>query len=195
MHTFISEQFGRHVVWCSTFLLVAVAISVSVRWLCRLRSLQIRQLARQAKVAELECAILIHQHIRGFQIAVDDAVRMQVVKALRKISSKLSDRVFWQLLIQLDHLKQVPTRTVLEDDPQVVPRLVPIVEFQNVPVLQIVKDFDLQDKHLLSRRPISLLLPLTSLRTFFRRFFSTDLTATYSIVFFLRPFKHRDKQR
>ena len=70
---------------------------------------------------------------------------MQVVQPLREISSKLPDRVFWQLLVQLNHLKQVSTRTVLEDDPQVVPRLVPIVEFQNVPVLQIVEDFNLQD--------------------------------------------------
>jgi len=68
-------------------------------------------------------------------------------------------------------LKQVSTGTVLKDDPEVIARLVPVIELKDVSiVLQAVEDFDLL--YLVDE------CSLTSFNTFLRRFFSTDLTAT-----------------
>ena len=60
---------------------------------------------------------------------------MQVVKSLGQVTSKLLDGWLRQLLVLLDQLEQVTASTVLKDDPQVVPGLVPIVEFEDVPIL------------------------------------------------------------
>lgn len=53
------------------------------------------------------------------------------------------------LLVLLNHLKQVSPGTVLEDNPEVVPGLVPIEELENVPVFQIVENSHLVE-HFLS---------------------------------------------
>jgi hypothetical protein len=68
-------------------------------------------------------------------------------------------------------LKEVSTGTVLKDDPEVIARLVPVIELKDVSIVfKTVEDFDL----------LSLAdeCSFTSFNTFLRRFFSTDLTAT-----------------
>jgi len=42
-----------------------------------------------------------------------------------------------------NELKEVSTGAIFENDPQVVPRLVPVKEFQYMPILQVVKDANL----------------------------------------------------
>ena len=65
---------------------------------------------------------------------------MEVVKTLSEITSELLHGLLGELLVLLDHLEQVAARAVLKDDPQMVPRLVPVVELEDVPVLQVVEN-------------------------------------------------------
>lgn len=44
------------------------------------------------------------------------------------------------LFLLLDQLKQVTARAVFEDDPEMVSRLIPVEELQDMSVLQVVKD-------------------------------------------------------
>ena len=60
---------------------------------------------------------------------------MQVVEPLSKISTELLNRGFGKLLVLLDKLEQITTRTILKDDPEVIPRFIPIVELENVAIL------------------------------------------------------------
>ena len=91
------------------------------------------------------------------------------------------------LFFLLNKLKEVSTCTILKDDPEMVPCLVPVEEAQYMPVFKVMKDTDL-NRILLAKKANICVSGLTSFRTFLRRLFSTDLTATYSIVFFLRPY-------
>ena len=79
-----------------------------------------------------------------------------------------------------------------------VPRFIPVVELQYVPILKVVEDSDLFKKKQRNKLDMLILnkdglkemaetVKLTSFKTFRLRNFSTDLTATYSTVFFLRP--------
>ena len=47
-----------------------------------------------------------------------------------------------------EELKKVTPSAILEDDPQVIPRLIPIIELQDVSILQIVEDSHLQEKEI-----------------------------------------------
>ena len=49
------------------------------------------------------------------------------------------------LFLLLNQLKKVTSRTVLEDDPQVVSCLIPVEELEDVPVLEVVKDPNLKE--------------------------------------------------
>lgn len=60
-----------------------------------------------------------------------------------EVAPKLLDGLFGQYLVLLDKLEQVTASTILKDDPQVVPGLVPVVELEDVPVFQIMKDANL----------------------------------------------------
>ena len=60
---------------------------------------------------------------------------MQVIKPLSKISSEFLNSCLWKLLVLLDNLEQVTTRTIFKDDPEVIPRFIPIVELENVAIL------------------------------------------------------------
>jgi len=60
---------------------------------------------------------------------------VKVVQALGKVTSELLQRWLWKFLILLDHLQKITTGAVLEDDPEVIARLVPVVEFEDVSVL------------------------------------------------------------
>ena len=72
------------------------------------------------------------------------------------------------LFVLLNHLIQIPSSAVLKNNPQMVSSFIPVEEFQDVSVLEVVKD-----THLSIVNP-----SITSFKTFFLRFFSTDLTAT-----------------
>ena len=65
---------------------------------------------------------------------------MEIVEALRKIASKLLESRLGKLFVLLNDLKQVATCAVLEDNPKMIPRFIPVVELQDVSVLQIVED-------------------------------------------------------
>ena len=69
---------------------------------------------------------------------------MQVVEPLRQVSAKLLDRWLGELLVLLDHLEQVTASAVFEDDPEVIARLIPVVELQYVSVLEIVENSNLK---------------------------------------------------
>lgn len=69
-------------------------------------------------------------------------VGVQVVKALRQVASKLLDGFLGKLLVLLDELEKISSRAVLEDDPKVVAGFVPIVELEDVAVLQGVEHAD-----------------------------------------------------
>jgi hypothetical protein len=111
------------------------------------------------------------------EICVNNSICMQIIKTHSKIPPKLLDCLLRHFFIILEQLKEVASCTKLEDEPQMVTRLVPVVKLENVAVLEVVKDSHLQRKKF-----------LTSFSTFRFLFFSTDLTATYSMVFFLRPY-------
>ena len=83
--------------------------------------------------------------------------------------TELLDGCFIKLFVLLDHLVEVTSSTVLEDDPEMVPCFVPIVKLENMSVFQVM-----EYAHLL---PL-VTMALTSFRTFFLLVFSTDLTAT-----------------
>ena len=61
-----------------------------------------------------------------------------------QVPTKLLDRLLGQLFVLFNQLKQVATGTVLKNDPKMVSGLVPIVELENVSVLQVVEDSNLQ---------------------------------------------------
>jgi hypothetical protein len=67
-------------------------------------------------------------------------MRVQIQQPLQQLLPKNPSRILRQLRILLNQLKQIPTRTVLKDDPQMVPGLVPIGEFQNVDMVQVVEN-------------------------------------------------------
>ena len=69
---------------------------------------------------------------------------MQIVKTLGKIASKFLQRWLRKFLVLLDHLEKISSRAVLEDDPEVVARLVPIIELEDVAILQVVEDSNLK---------------------------------------------------
>jgi len=48
------------------------------------------------------------------------------------------------LLLLFDELKQISSGTVLKNDPQMIPGLIPVKELQYVPVLKVVEDADLR---------------------------------------------------
>jgi len=101
---------------------------------------EVGKFARQAKVAKLERAVLVQQDIARLQIAVDNAIEVEVVEALSKIASELLQGGLGQLFVLLDQLQQITACAVLENDPQVVPRLVPVVKLEDVAIFQIMED-------------------------------------------------------
>jgi len=127
---------------------------------------------------------------------------MQIVQALSQVSTELLNSWFWQLFVLFDQLQKITASAILKDDPQVVPRLIPVVKLEDVSILEIVEDSYLNQKFnaievrktsdTLNNKSSStnIITILTSLRTLRLLNFSTDFTATYSTVFFLRPYTH-----
>ena len=144
--TLIIKKLGCHVVRSSILPLGTVLAVHSFSFLisCRILAIdQIRQLASQTEVAELERAVFIEQHVRWLQVAVNNPIEVQVVQALSEVSTEFLNRLLGQLFVLLDQLEQVSTSAVLENDPQMVPCLVPVVKLENVAILQIVEYSDL----------------------------------------------------
>ena len=56
----------------------------------------------QAKIAELESVVFVHEDVGGFKVSIDDAIGVQVVETLCQIPSKFLDRLFWQFFILLN---------------------------------------------------------------------------------------------
>ncbi len=49
-------------------------------------------------------------------------------------------KIFDYRFVLLDELKQVGARAVLENDPEMVPGLVPVVELEDVGMVEVVED-------------------------------------------------------
>jgi hypothetical protein len=76
---------------------------------------------------------------------------VEIVKTLSEIATEATHCFFGQLnqfkcaktlylLLLLDKLKEITACTVLKNDPQMIPRLIPVEEAEYMSVLQIVKD-------------------------------------------------------
>ena len=143
--TLVIEQLRSHVVRSSVFPLRA-SFCVLIWLLASISSIfsEVGKFARKSKVAKLESAVLVDKYIRRLQVTVDDSVEVQVVETLGQVSTKLLDRLLGQLFVLFNQLKQVATGTVLKNDPKMVSGLIPIVELENVSVLQVVEDSNLQ---------------------------------------------------
>ena len=72
---------------------------------------------------------------------------MQVVQSHCQVSSELLDCILREILVLFDDLIQIATGAVLEDDPEMVPSLIPVVEFEHVPVLEVVEDSNLINRY------------------------------------------------
>ena len=68
---------------------------------------------------------------------------MQILQAFDQLNSKESNLVFRQLLVLFDQFVEIVATAVFEDDPQMVPRLIPVVKLENTLVFQIMKDSNL----------------------------------------------------
>lgn len=67
---------------------------------------------------------------------------MQIIQALAEISSKFLNSILWKLFILLNQLIEIATSTIFEDDPKMVPSLIPVEKFEYVSVFQVMKDSD-----------------------------------------------------
>jgi hypothetical protein len=54
---------------------------------------------------------------------------VEIVKTLGQISSELLDGLLGKFLILLDQLEKITASTILKDDPEMVPGLVPVSKF------------------------------------------------------------------
>lgn len=64
---------------------------------------------------------------------------MEIIQTLSEISSKFLNSFFWELLVLLDELEKVTSSTVLENDPEMVPCFIPVIEFQDMPIFKGVE--------------------------------------------------------
>ena len=139
MHTIVSKKFWSHVVRRSTFGLWLVN---QIRFVLCLRRIEIYKLAGKPEITKFESTILVQQHIGWFKIAVDNTVGMQIVQSLRQISSKLFHSIFGQLFVLFNQLEQIATGTIFKNDPEMVPRFIPVKKLEYVSVFKIVEDSD-----------------------------------------------------
>jgi len=80
VHALICEQFWRHIIRSATFLIsFQIGCILTFALGC---CLQVRKLACQPEVTELESVVLVDQDVGRLEVTVNDAVRMQVIKAL-----------------------------------------------------------------------------------------------------------------
>lgn len=69
---------------------------------------------------------------------------MQVIEPLSKISTKLLNRVFWKLFVLLNHLEQVTSSAILEDNPKMISCFIPVVELEDMAILEIMENSNLK---------------------------------------------------
>ena len=145
--TLIVEKLWRHVVRRAILALGAAFLPILVLVILIVLILvgKVCKLTGKAKVTELERTVFIEEHIRRFEVTVDNAIEMEIVETLSQISAKLLYRLFRKLLILFDQLEEITSSTVLKDDPEMVPGLIPVVEFENVSVLEIMEDSHLSN--------------------------------------------------
>lgn len=101
----VSEQLRRHVVRRACLRRLSVALVNGLGSLLGLTLHEVGQLLGQAEVAQLERVVLVHEHIGWLQVAIDNAVGVQVVETLGKVAAKLLDALLRQLLVLLNELK------------------------------------------------------------------------------------------
>ena len=75
---------------------------------------------------------------------------MQIVQSLRQVTTKLFNRLLRKFFVLLDQLVQIAAGAVLKDDPEMVSRLIPVVKFEDVSVLETVEDAHLVQHFLAS---------------------------------------------
>ena len=85
-------------------------------------------LAGEAKAAELDSAALVQQDVRRLEVAVRHACCMQVLQCRRQAACKAVDGTFRQLAVLFQQQHQVAPHAVFQDEPQVVPCLIPMQE-------------------------------------------------------------------
>ena len=139
----VLEEFRRHVIWRAGFVLSTLARLRMGRGTLLGRALhtdarEVRHLLGEAEVTELQLAVLVHENVGGLQVAENDALRMQIAQPFQHLVCKLLHSIFRQLLVLLEQALQVSADAVLQDDPEVIAGLVPVVELQDVrmPVAQ-----------------------------------------------------------
>jgi hypothetical protein len=67
---------------------------------------------------------------------------VQIVQSLRQISAKFLDGFFRQLSVLLDELEEITSSTVLKNDPKMISGFVPVIELQDMPILETMEDPD-----------------------------------------------------
>lgn len=85
-------------------------------------------------------------------------MRVQIKQPLQQILAKRLHDVFWDLgilnlkilekmnhyeFVLFDELHQIASRAVFKNDPQMISGFVPIVEFEDIEMVQIIQNFDL----------------------------------------------------
>jgi hypothetical protein len=85
------------------------------------------KLARDAEAAELDIPVLVHHDVARLQVAVYDAARVQELQRGEQVAAKVVDGRFREALVGGEQRLEVAADAVLEDEPQVVVRLVPAV--------------------------------------------------------------------
>lgn len=89
---------------------------------------------------------------------------MQVLECLDQFNAKQLHLEFWHLLVLFYELIEVMSTAILKDDPEMVPRLIPVVKLENSGVIEIMKDSNLTDQsaHLPRSKPSSFEISLCS---------------------------------
>jgi len=65
---------------------------------------------------------------------------VKVIKALAQITAEFFNGLFRQNFVLINQLVQIATSTILKYDPEVIPSLVPVEEFQNMAIFQVVEN-------------------------------------------------------
>jgi len=64
---------------------------------------------------------------------------VQIVQSLCQISPKFLDGFFRQLSVLLNELEEIASSAVLKNDPKVISGFVPVIEIQDMPILETME--------------------------------------------------------
>ena len=136
VHGALHEELGRHIARCPVLggreELTTLPLSV-----------YLRQLTREPESAELDATVLVEENVRRLQVAVDEALRVQIQKRGGQVAAKVVDRGLRELLVLLQQREERTADAVLKDQPQMVRRLVPRVKVEDLGIVQDVHCLDL----------------------------------------------------